>query len=131
MNRESLTRLLWYIIIGFLTYFLNNFLLFTFRDSGYFSDFEAVALAFLITSICHFILHNTITFRKSKRNFSTKLIGHAIVTMLNYLAGVATAAFTLKFICNNNWAATACSTAVTFVLGYTLFNRVVYRTSKQ
>ena len=128
MNRESIMRLSWYVIIGILTYFLNNFLLFRFRASGKFSDTVSVALSFLITAICHFILHNTITFRKSRRRFSEKFIGHAAVTVLNYFAGVITAALTLRFICNNNWVATACSTAVTFILGYSLFNRFVYRT---
>ena len=129
MNRESIIRLSWYIIIGILTYFLNNFLLFTFRASGKFSDTVSVAFSFLITSLCHFILHNAITFRKSRRKFGAKFIGHVAVTVLNYFAGVITAALTLRFVCDNNWLATAFSTAVTFILGYSLFNRFVYRTA--
>ena len=127
MRRESVVRISWYVIIGIFTYFLNNFLLFRFRASEKFSDTVSVALSFLITSICHFILHNTITFRKSRIRLSAKFIGHVAVTVLNYFAGVMTAALTLWLICDNNWIATALSTVVTFVLGYGLFNRFVYR----
>ena len=128
-RREKITQLLWYIVIGILTYLLNNFLLFIFRKKIFLGDSASVMLAFLITALCHFILHNTITFRKSTRNFKAKFTGHAIVTVLNYFAGSATAVLVLKFIIDSNWIATACSTFVTFCLGYGLFSKFVYKTA--
>ena len=124
-------RLFWYIVIGFLTYALNNYLLFTFRGTNKFSDTVSVAMAFFITSLCHFVLHNTITFRKSSQSFRKKFLGHLTVVIINYIAGVTTAALTLKYIWDNNFFATACSTAVTFTLGYGLFNKFVYKTDRR
>lgn len=128
-EKENLIRLSCYVVIGGIAYGMNNVLLFIFRGEKSFNDNVAVALAFFITSTFNFVMHNAITFRKSKQNIKRKLIGHITVTIINYFAGVTTAILTLRFIMDNNFLATACSTAVTFSLGYGLFNRFVYKTN--
>lgn len=124
---EEIQKLVWYVIIGVVTYVINNLLLLLFRRVFLVRDIFAVALSFLLTSVCHFFLHNGITFRKSAETLQKKLAGHAVVTVINYFVGVTTATLVLRYIADSNLFATACSTAVTFVMGFTLLNRFVYK----
>lgn len=126
-RKDEIQKLFWYIIIGVVTYIINNLFLVLFRRVFQIKDIIAVALSFLLTSICHFFLHNGITFRKSGESMKKKATGHAAVTFINYFVGVTITTFILRHVADNNLFATACSTGVTFVLGYVLLNRFVYR----
>lgn len=120
-------KLIWYIIIGVITYVINNLLLLLFRRTCHMEDIIAVAFSFLLTSVCHFLLHNKITFRNSRERLRKKLAGHAMVSVINYFIGVAIATLVLRYIVDSNLFATACSTAATFLIGFVLLNRFVYR----
>lgn len=124
---EEVRKLIWYIIIGAVTYAINNLLLLLFRRTCHMEDIVAVALSFLLTSVCHFLLHNKITFRSSRERLRKKLTGHIMVSVINYFIGVAITTFVLRYIVDSNLFATACSTASTFLIGFVLLNRFVYK----
>lgn len=124
---EEVRKLIWYIIIGAVTYAINNLLLLLFRRTCRMDDIIAVALSFLLTNVCHFWLHNKITFRNSRERLKKKLTGHAMVSVINYFIGVAITTFVLRYIVDSNLFATACATATTFLVGFVLLNRFVYK----
>jgi len=127
MEREEAVKLAWYIVIGGVTYIINNVLLFLFRRKMGLEDTASVALSYLLTTVCHFFLHNTLTFRKSRESLRRKCLGHFVVSAINYVMGVTAAAFVLGYVYDSNLLATACSTAVTFLAGYFLLNKFVYK----
>ena len=126
-REEDVRKFTWYIIIGAITYVINNLFLLLFRQIYHMEDIFAVALSFFLTSVCHFLLHNKITFRDSKEKLRKKMTGHAMVSVANYFIGVAVATFVLRYIMDSNLFATACSTAATFLIGFVLLNRFVYK----
>jgi putative flippase GtrA len=53
--------------------------------------------------------------------------GHLAVAVLNYFIGVAISTAMLKYIVDNHIVATVCSTAATFLFGFVLLDRFVYK----
>jgi putative flippase GtrA len=127
---DSVYKIVWYAIIGSITFVISNVCLYVFRRLLAWADVPSVALSYALTTICHFVLHNTITFKGSSEPFKHRLGGHLTVSVINYFIGVGVTTAVIKFIVDNNIIATGCSTAVTLLLGYTMLNRFVYKTYK-
>ncbi len=126
MEREEAVKLIWYTVIGVITYGINNILLFTFRRVIR-QDVISVALSFFLTNMCHFVLHNKITFKQSAESTQRKIMGYLAVVIVNYAAGVTVTTLILKFVIDNNFIATACSSGTTLLIGYFLLNNFVYK----
>lgn len=120
-------RMFLYVCIGGLTYMLTNLALYVFRRIFHMPDGPSVMVSYALVTVCHFLMHNFITFKGSKAPLRDKLGGHLIVSVINYVIGVSIVTFVIRYIADNNIIATACSTAVTFLLGFTLLDRFVYQ----
>jgi len=125
---DTMYKLVWYAIIGVITFVIANVCLYIFRRLLIWADVLSIALSYVLAVICHFMLHNIITFKDSTEPFKRRLSGHLIVSIINYFIGVGVTAAVIKFIVDNNIIATGCSTAVTLLLGYTMLNKFVYNT---
>jgi putative flippase GtrA len=130
ISPDSIYKLVWYTIIGAITFVIVNVCLYVFRRLLGWPDVLSVAFSYGLTTVCHFLLHNTITFKGSTEPFKLRLGGHIIVSVINYFIGVGVTTAVIKYVIDNNIIATGCSTAVTLLLGYTMLNRFVYRTYK-
>lgn len=127
IKTATLYQWLWYTLIGAITFAVTNALLFVFRRLLALPDVLSVMISYAIMTVCHFLLHNNLTFRQSEVPLRNKLSGHLVVSIVNYFVGVAITAFVLKCFIDSNLIATAISTSVTFLLGFTLLNRFVYK----
>lgn len=123
----TLHQWLWYTLIGAITFVVTNMLLFIFRRLLALPDVLSVMISYALMTVCHFILHNNLTFRKSMVPLRNKLSGHLAVSLINYFVGVTITMLILKVFIDSNLIATAISTSVTLVLGFTLLNRFVYK----
>jgi len=130
LSADSVYKLVWYTVIGAITFVITNVGLYVFRRRLVWSDVLSVASSYALATICHFLFHNAITFRRSNEPLSRRLGGHMIVSVINYLIGVVVTTSVIRFVIDNNIIAAGCSTAVTMVLGYTMLNRFVYKTHK-
>jgi len=127
---DSVYKLVWYAIIGVITFVIANVCLYIFRRVLFLADVPSIALSYALTMVCHFLLHNTITFKESNEPIKNRLGGHLIVSIVNYFIGVGVTAVIIKFVVDNNIIATGCSIMVTLLLGYAMLNRFVYKTYK-
>jgi putative flippase GtrA len=123
-------KIVWYAIIGLITFVITNVCLYIFRRLFLLEDVLSVAFSYALGTACHFLLHNIITFKESTEPFKRRLGGHLTVAVINYFIGVGITTAVIKFIIDSNIVATSCSTAVTLLLGYTMLNRFVYKTYK-
>ena len=103
---------------------------YVFRRLLVWADVPSIAFSYIIAVVCHFLLHNIITFKDSTEPFKRRLGGHLIVAVINYFIGVGVTTAVIKFIVDNNIVATGCSTAVTMLFGFMMLNRFVYKTHK-
>ena len=127
---DSVYKLVWYAIIGVITFVIANVCLYVFRKMLFLADVPSIALSYALATVCHFLLHNTITFKGSNEPIKKRLGGHLIVSIVNYFIGVGVTTVVIKLVIDNNIIATGCSTAVTLLLGYAMLNRFVYKTYK-
>jgi len=125
---DSVYKIVWYTIIGAITFVITNMCLYVFRRLLVWADVPSIAFSYILAVVCHFLLHNMITFKDSIEPFKRRLGGHLIVSVINYFVGVGVTAATIKYVIDNNIIATGCSTAITFLLGYMMLNRFVYKT---
>jgi putative flippase GtrA len=131
LPEKTIEKLFLYVVIGMLTLFINFGFLYFFRQVVKFLDLVAVMLSFAFTAMCHFLLHNAITFRKSTEAFGHKITGHLLVSVFNYFIGVSVAMLVIRFVCDSNLLAAVCSAAVTFIVGFVSLHRLVYKTHKE
>jgi len=127
---DSVYKIVWYTIIGSITFVISNVCLYVFRRLLVWADVPSVAFSYAFATVCHFLLHNTITFKGSTEPFKRRLGGHLTVAVINYFIGVVVTTAVIRFIVDNNIVATGCSTAVTLLFGFTMLNRFVYKTHK-
>ncbi len=124
---ETMRKLGMYSFIGLLTFLVTNILLYVFREILQIPDGISVMIAYAIAALFHFWFHNNLTFKESRESLGNKLKGHMLVSILNYFIGTAVATEGIKFISDNSIVATALSTAVTYLLGFVMLNRFVYK----
>lgn len=125
--RSQGTKMVLYLCIGGFTYLLTNLLMYVLRRILCLPDSLAVMISYALVTVCHFLLHNFITFKGSQASLREKLGGHLLVSFINYVIGVIIAIFVIRCLADNHMIATACSTSVTFLLGFTLLDRFVYQ----
>jgi len=130
ISADLVYKLVWYAVIGVITFGITNICLYIFRKMLVWADLPSIALSYILAVICHFILHNIITFKESKEPLKHRLSGHLVVSIIIYFIGVGVTTIVIKFIIDNSIIATGCSTALTLLLGYTMLNRYVYKTNK-
>jgi putative flippase GtrA len=130
ISADSMHRYVWYTIIGAITFVISNVCLYIFRRLLVWADVPSVAFSYALTTVCHFLLHNAITFRGSTEPLRHRLGGHLTVSVINYFIGVGVTTAIIKFVVDNNIIASGCSTAVTLFLGYTMLTRFVYKPHK-
>jgi len=130
ISADSAYKLVWYTIIGVITFVITNVCLYIFRRMLVWADVASVAFSYALATVCHFLLHNTITFKGSIEPLRHRLGGHLIVSAINYFIGVGVTTSVIKFVIDSNIIATGFSTAVTLLLGYTMLNRFVYKLHK-
>jgi putative flippase GtrA len=127
ISADSVYRIVWYAIIGAITFVITNICLYVFRKLLVWADIPSVAFSYALVTACHFLLHNVITFKGSTEPLRNRLGGHLIVSVINYFIGVGITTAVIKFIVDSNIIATASSTAVTLLFGYTILNKFVYK----
>ena len=126
-SADSLYRYIWYTIIGAITFVITNVCLYISRRLLVWADILSVVSSYTFSTVCHFLLHNAITFKSSTEPLRSRLSGHLTVSVINYFIGVGVTTVTIKFIVDNNIIATCFSTAVTLFLGYKMLTRFVYK----
>ena len=126
---KTIGKLIWYFAVGVLMLILTNVLLYICRGLLQWPDVPSVAAAFALTTVLHFLIHNSVTFKDSKNPLARRLNGHLLVSVMNYFIGVAATTVVLKFVIDSNLIATVFSAAVTFFIGFVLLDRFVYGSS--
>jgi putative flippase GtrA len=130
ISADSMYRYVWYTIIGAITFVVTNAFLYVYRRLLVWADVPSVAFSYALATICHFLLHNAITFKGSTESLRHRLGGHLTVSVINYFIGVGVTTAVIKVVFDNNIIASGCSTVVTLFLGYAMLTRFVYKLHK-
>jgi putative flippase GtrA len=99
---NSVHKLVWYAIIGAITFVITNMCLYVFRRLLVWADVPSIAFSYIFAVVCHFLLHNIVTFKDSTEPFKRRLGGHLTVSVFNYFIGVGVATAVIKYVIDNN-----------------------------
>jgi len=118
-------------IVGGTIFITNTSLIWVVRRVLGFESFLSIWGVFLIITVCHFLLNNYFVFRDSNALYKKRILRYIIFLFFSTLMNSLIVNSFLTYVIDNVLYATIVTTAVMFLLNFSVLNKYVFPKSKE
>lgn len=125
INKKKILR---FLCVGILTYLLNNGLFYLFNSFLSVQYQASLSFAYLITVICHFLIHKYITFEdKQAKKIPLNIFKYLIMLLINYLIVFSIVSIFVETVKIAPYWGLLVSTIFTATISFTVMNHFVFK----
>jgi len=128
---DFLQRLIKFGFVGGTIFIINTTLIWVVRRGLGFEGFLSIWGVFLIITVCHFLLNNYFVFRDSNALYKKRILRYIIFLFFSTLMNSLIVNSFLTYVIDNVLYATIVTTAVMFLLNFSVLNKYVFPKSKE
>ena len=116
-----------FLFVGFLTFFINLGFFHFFYASLAFNYKIAITISYVISVICHFMLHRFFTFKNREQAVAHHLVKYGVMLALNYGITLGAMWMTINILVLSPYFGLVFATAITAVTSFFTMKYFVFR----
>jgi len=125
-SRNELAKFAMFLLAGGIVFVVYTSLVWVLMRKLMIEDVYATSLAYVVSTLVHFLLNNFFTFGYSKVGYKRRVLGYLSVIGCNYLIMTLLVIFVLRYIVDSIFISSMIATTATILFGFFALNKIVY-----
>ena len=130
-QNDDVRKFIKFFFVGVTVFVIHTLTLWLFKRAMSLETFMSATLAYIVATICHFLMNNFFTFNNSDALYRKRISGYIVFIMCNYVINTTVVSVTLNHIIDNVLCATVASAMTTMFFSFFALNKIVFSNSSK